>query len=177
MYDINLVPESRYDNNTLAKTVVVVTSAVILTAFLIFYGVVDPLRQQFHVEQMYRMHKSQMAKLETIASEHESTSVYLEQLRIRQEGMRVLFDEMLPASLLLLNIEDAIPSGVFIFSKNYSEDNIALQGRALSSLEVAGLSIGLKNTGLFEFVRIISVERNLAAGYSSFVINLKLRKE
>jgi len=177
MYDINLVPEKRYDNNTLAKTVVTVISGVILIAFLIFYGIIDPLRQQYYVEQMYRIHSSQMARLETTASEHATTSAYLEQLRIRREGLRVLFDEKLPASLLVLDIENSIPSGVYLISKNYTEGDIALQGHALSSLEVADLSIGLKNTELFEFVRTISIERDLTAGNSPFLMNLKLRKE
>jgi len=174
VYDINLIPENRYDNNTVAKTVVVVIAAVITSILLIYYGIIDPLRQRYHVEQMYRIHQSQIAGLETIAAEHTSTSTNLEQLRIRKETMRVLFEDKLPASLLVFKIDNAIPQGVHIISKNYGEGTMNLQGRAPSLLEVAALSIGLKNTGLFESVRIVSTDRDLVTGYVSFVINLKV---
>lgn len=174
MYDINLIPESRYNNNTLAKTFVTITIGVMLMALLIYYGVIDPIRQQSQVEQIYRIHKSQMARLSTTAEEHAQLSATLEQLRIRKDGMSGLLKKDLPESLLIANIDGALPQGVRIFGITYGDNTVSLQGHALSLLNIADLSVELKNTGIFEIVRIISVERDLAAGYKTFVINLKL---
>jgi len=177
MYDINLIPERKYNTNTVTKTTLISIAAVAVSAILIYFGIIDPLRQQYYVEQMYRMHKSQMAKFETIAVEHSAISANLDQLRLRKDGLNVLFEDIIPSSFMVASIDEEIPQRVYIFNNNYGGGNFALQGRAPSLLEVADFSIRLKDTGLFESVRVLSVERDLAARDNSFVINLKMLEE
>jgi len=177
MYDINLMPASRYNVKKIVTTVVIVSISLILSAGLVFYGIVEPLSQQYQVEEMYRLHRSQMARFNTTAEEHATISSNLEQLRLRKDGLSVLFEEKLPSSLVVYGIDGALPRLVYIINTNYSEGSFTLQGHAPSLLEVSEFSMNLKETGLFTTVRILSGVRDMAAGNNSFVINLKLFEE
>jgi Tfp pilus assembly protein PilN len=170
MRDINLIPKSRYGFRDYIKFLLICVLIVSLSAFVIFFGVIDPLQRIRYAEQAFDIHTSQMERHKDVDVDNAALIARLDELKLRKEALSELFPEVLPKSVLMRNIDGAVPDRVSIDSLVYGNGTITFQGSAPSPIEVADFSIGLTRTGLFARVRIISIVRALEGGRHSFVI-------
>jgi len=177
MRDINLLPESRYNKRIIARNILLFFLAVASVGVVICFGIIEPLYEKRIAEQVLEIHIANMEKFKDADTINVELIARLEELKARKEGMAELFEQRLPGSVLVSKVDGALPGGVRIISINYGEGTVTLQGRAPSSIEVADFSIGLRNTGLFQSVRVLSIQRDLADGHHSFIMNLKLTGE
>lgn len=174
MLDINLIPKSRYVFRDYVKFTLISGLIISFSVFVIFFGVVDPLRRKNYAEQAFNIHTGQMGEHIDVEADNAALNVRLEELRLRKEALPELFVEKLPKSVIMEKIDGAVPGRVQIDNIVYGDGLISFQGNAPSPVEVADFSIGLTQTGLFSVVRIISIERELEGGQHSFVILSRL---
>jgi len=177
MRDINLLPESRHNKRIIARNILLIFLAVAFAGIVIYFGIIAPLYEKSIAEQVLRLHMAQMEKFKDADTINTELIARIEEIKAHKEGMAELFEQRLPSSMLVSEIEGALPEGVRLISIVYGDGVVTLQGRAPSPIEVADFSIGLRNTGLFQSVRILSIHGGLADGYHSFNMTLRVTGE
>lgn len=174
MRDINLIPKSRFGFQDYVKYVIICVFLLSFSVVVVFWGVVVPLQRKRYAEQTFAIHTGKMEEHKDVEADNAALTARLDELRLRKEALSELFADKPPKSLIMENVDDAVPHRVHIESIVYGDDMITLQGSAPSPIEVADFSIGLTQTGLFSSVRITSIERALEDGQHTFVILSRL---
>jgi len=174
MRDINLIPKSRYSLLDYVKFTLICGLIIVFFVSVVFFGVIDPLRRKLYAEQAINIHAGQMEEHKDVEAENAALTVRLEEIRLRKEALSELLVKKIPKSVIMENVDGAVPERIQIESIVYGEGSLSFQGSAPSPIEVADFSIGLTQTDLFSSVRIISIERDLEGGQHSFVIISKL---
>jgi len=174
MRDINLIPKSRYNLREYIKFAIISFLIVCFSVFAIFFGVIDPLLRRRYAAEAFAIHTGQMDEYMDVEAENAALTVRLEELRLRKETFSELLTEKIPKSVIVKNIDGAVPNRVNISNIVYEDGLVSFHGSAPRPIEVADFSIGLTQTDMFSSVRIISIERELDGGEHSFVILSRL---
>lgn len=174
MRDINLIPKSRYNLSDYVRFAIVIFLIICFSVFILFFGVIDPLREKRYAEHSFAVHTGRMEEHKDVDADNVALNARLDELRLRKETLAELFVEKLPKSMIMQSVDGAVPDRVNINNIVYGDGLISFQGSAPSPIEVADFSIGLTQTDLFSSVRIISIERELEGGQHSFVILSRL---